>query len=263
MKYIFGLIFCLFISIPSFGQNTDLLNDIVDISDDFKNFKNTYFLADSLVSFDMESGTGEIRWQRNMYTTGHAFNNTLASLKVVDGNEFPGIEYAAHPALPFDIDFISPKTIRIRIQTGPQFTSSDSSLMIEKPLLEDNSWDADQTEGDYVYKNQYGSVTITTNPWHIEIRDAHGKLLTKTRHKSDSKTFTPVLPFSFVHRASDYSRSVAAVFSLQPGEKIYGGGDTFSKLDKRGQRVYLWLNDPNGVQNEGMYKPVPVCVYVQ
>ena len=49
----------------------------------------------------------------------------------------------------------------------------------------------------------------------------------------------PALPLSFVRRTSDMSRSVAAVFSLSPGEKIFGCGESFTRLNKRGQRVML------------------------
>ena len=42
------------------GKNQVLLNEPVDISSDFRNFSNTYYLADSLSSFDPKAGTGEI-----------------------------------------------------------------------------------------------------------------------------------------------------------------------------------------------------------
>jgi alpha-D-xyloside xylohydrolase len=44
---------------------------------------------------------------------------------------------------------------------------------------------------------------------------------------------------------------------LSPGEKIFGCGESFTALDKRGQKVVLWTDDANGVENPGMYKPVP------
>ncbi len=92
----------------------------------------------------------------------------------------------------------------------------------------------------------------------MELRDAAGRLLTRTQHTSDyAATLVPALPFSFVRRSSDYSRSVAAVFSLSPGEKLFGTGESFTRLDKRGQKVVLWANDANGVQTERMYKPIP------
>ena len=65
------------------------------------------------------------------------------------------------------------------------------------------------------------------------------------------------MPFSFVRRAADYSRSMDAVFTLAPGEKIFGCGESFTSLDKRGQKVVLWTDDANGIQNQGLYKPIP------
>ena len=83
-------------------------------------------------------------------------------------------------------------------------------------------------------------------------------MLTHTIHiKDGAETFTPLLPFSFVRRASDYSTSIAAVFRLSPEEKIFGCGESFTEFNKRGQKVVLYTDDSNGAQNETMYKPVP------
>jgi alpha-D-xyloside xylohydrolase len=60
-----------------------------------------------------------------------------------------------------------------------------------------------------------------------------------------------------VRRASDYSRSFSATFTLSSDEKIFGCGESFQSFDKRGQKVVLWTDDANGVQNESMYKPIP------
>src|SRR6185437_15999932 len=38
---------------------------------------------------------------------------------------------------------------------------------------------------------------------------------------------------------------------------IFGCGESFTKLDKRGQKIVLWTDDANGVQNPTMYKPIP------
>ena len=48
-----------------------------------------------------------------------------------------------------------------------------------------------------------------------------------------------------------------AVFTLSPGEKIFGCGESFTGLDKRGQKIVLWTDDANGIQNQGLYKPIP------
>ncbi len=245
--------------LASGAPNQKLLNDAFDISEDFYNFANTYFVADSLTAFNPETGQGEVKWLRHQFRTRHAFNNTLAGLSQVEGNEFPGVEYETHPKLGFTLEFVSPRTVRIRMQSGFKAEQDKESLMLVEGFAGiDDSWAYSKIEGGHKYSNRYGSVIVREHPWHVEFYDADGKLLTKTNHPTDnSSTYTPVNPFSFVRRASDYSRSMNAVFNLSPGEKIYGTGENFKGLDKRGQKVVLWIDDPNGVQNETMYKPIP------
>jgi alpha-D-xyloside xylohydrolase len=248
------------IPMHSADKNQVLLNEPIDISADFRNFANTYYVADSLSSFDPQTAKGEITYTRYEYATRQAFNNMLGVLRAVEPNEFPTAEYAASPSLPFSIQFVSARTIRIRATSRFQIKPGQESLMLVngKAPTERSAWHYSRTDGGHHYKSPYGSVTIFGSPWRIEIRDENGKLLTQTVSiADDSETFTPLLPFCFVRRSSDYSTSVAAVFSLSPGEKIFGCGESFTEFDKRGQKVVLWTDDSNGVQNETMYKPVP------
>ena len=64
------------------------------------------------------------------------------------------------------------------------------------------------------------------------------------------------MPFAFVRRTADYSRSYDAVFTFSPGEKIFGCGESFNGLDKRGQKIVLWTDDANGIQSQEIYKPI-------
>lgn len=246
---------------PQLGHPQYLLNEPVDVSGDFHDFTNTYYLADSLATFDASTGSGEIIYRRYEYSTRLAFNNTLGVLVPVPPNEFPMNEYAVAPSLPFSIEFVSPRTVRIRAATGSQVIPREESLMLVggKAPTDHASWRYSRIEGGHQYTSRFGSVIIKIAPWRIEFHDAEGKLLTQSNNHADNRlsTYTPVLPFGFVRRASDYSRSVNAVFALSPAEKIFGCGESFTRLDKRGQRVVLWTDDANGVQNEGMYKPIP------
>jgi alpha-D-xyloside xylohydrolase len=235
-----------------------LLGDPLDISGDFKDFSNFYYLADHLANFDPSTHSGTLVWQRSQYSVRHAFNVEQAAIVPANPNEFPANVYEANPALPFSIDFVSPRTFRIRMATGPQYHKNYEELMLAGDVPSDNSWKYDKVPGGYRYTSEFGSVTILEKPWHIQIRDATGKLLTQTDHTSDNRSsFTPVLPFSFVRRGSDYSRSIKAAFTLSPGEKIFGCGESFTGLDKRGQKIVLWTRDANGTQNQTMYKPIP------
>src|SRR3974390_243448 len=71
-----------------------LLNDPVDVSGDFRDFSDTYYLADSLAEFDSATHSGKLKYQRAQYFTRQAFDNMLAGLKPVPPNEFPENEYA-------------------------------------------------------------------------------------------------------------------------------------------------------------------------
>src|SRR5262245_29062004 len=235
-----------------------LLNEPIDVSGDFRDFANTYYVADRLAAFDPTTHSGKITYLRFEYVTRQAFDNMLAGLKPVTPNEFPENEYEASPTLPFSIKFAPPRTFRIRLTSGPQVARPIESLMLAGPRPSDDSWKYSKVEGGHRYTSAAGSVTILERPWHIEIRDADGKLLTKTDHTTDNNlTFTPILPFSYVRRASDYSRSINAAFTLAPNEKIFGCGESFTGFDKRGQKVVFWTDDANGIQKPGMYKPIP------
>jgi alpha-D-xyloside xylohydrolase len=241
-------------------KNHALLNEPFDISGDFRNFSNAYYLADSLSAFDPSTGQGKIKYRRYEYFTRQAFNNMLGVLRQVKPIDFPEGEYAVSPELPLTVSFVSPRTIRIRTNSRFEVRSDQESLMLVngKAAEDRNSWVYSKIPNGHKYTSPYGSVIISEYPWRIEIFNSAGKPLTHTINNNDgSETYTPLLPFSFVRRASDYSTSMAAVFSLSPDEKIFGCGESFTEFNKRGQKVVLWADDANGVQNEAMYKPIP------
>jgi alpha-D-xyloside xylohydrolase len=177
---------------------------------------------------------------RNVYQTRQAFNNMLAFLRPIGGNEFPGLEYEANPHMPFSLEFVSPRTVRIRMKTGIETQPDQPSLMLVNGFApKDNSWKYAKIEGGHKYTSAFGSVIVRISPWRIEFYDAQGKLLTQTVNQVDNnETYTPFVPFAYVRRSSDYSRSVNAAFSLSPGEKIFGCGESFKELDKGGKKWF-------------------------
>jgi alpha-D-xyloside xylohydrolase len=187
-----------------------LLNDPVDVSGDFHAPENFYFLADKVSGFDPVTHSGTILYQRAQYRVRHAFNNDLALITAVGPNEFPDQQYAANPSLPFSLDFLSPRTIRLRLTSGPQVHPPQEELMLAGELPHDDSWKYEKIAAGHRYSSAAGSVTIVENPFHIELRGPDGKLLTATDHSEDNKsTFSPVLPFGFVRRTKAGYRSPA------------------------------------------------------
>ena len=216
------ILVCQTISIMAANPPAVLLNEPVDISGDFHDFSDFYYLADHLADFNPATHTGNIIYQRSRLNPSYSFNHTVAAITPAKPNEFPADQYAADPTLPFSVEFVSSRTLRIRMASGPQYYKPQPELMLAGPVPRDDSWNYEKIEGGHRYTSKAGSVTILENPFHIELRDAGGKLLTKTDHASDNITsFTPVMPFSYVRRTSDYSRSFDAAFTLSPGEKDF------------------------------------------
>ncbi len=240
-----------------------ILNKPPAIAEDFNRFENILYLADQLKAFDPIAKTGKIIYKRHIHSTLISFNSMDTQLLPVEQNEFPADEYEASPALPFSIEFISGKTIRVRLHTinTQSRTSNEDSLMLDCKISEanvDKSWTYAATKAGHKFSSKHGSIVICQNPWRIEFFDRNGTLLTNTVHKVDNDTtFTPLMPFGWVRRASDYSRSLSAAFSLQAGEKIFGYGEFYTGFDRRGQELSLFTDDARGSQNEKSHKPIP------
>ncbi|HUK89170.1 MAG TPA: TIM-barrel domain-containing protein [Blastocatellia bacterium] len=238
-------------------QAQQVLGDPIDISQDFSKLENTYFVGSRVQAFNAATGAGTLEWKRYARRPTYSFMKMDKGLSPDRQNEEFPTEYDASPATSFLIEFVSPRTVRIRINTARGDIRREASLMLVADPPEDHSWKVEQTDKSTTYRSAYGSVTLVKDPWQIQIRDASGRLLTSTQNKDDQHSFASPLPFCFVRRATDLGRSVAAAFSLSPDEKIFGCGESFTRLNKRGQKVALYTRDAMGVQNSRMYKPIP------
>ncbi|MBR2243785.1 MAG: DUF4968 domain-containing protein [Prevotella sp.] len=231
-----------------------------DQSGDFSDLSNTYFLADSLASFDGTKGEGLLNWKRYRLTPRQAFNLNGYWPVRMQMLDFPDTQYDNDPNLSFKIDFVSPRCIRIRMATSPVEAprKDEESLMLAGPVPTTSAWQMKSDGKVIAYTTDYGTVEIQKYPWRIVLKDKNGKVLTQTRHIIDNDSSqVKLLPFSFIKRGSDNSRSVNPVLTIAPGERIYGCGESFGALNKVGQKVQIMVTDPQGPETDGQYKPVP------
>lgn len=234
-----------------------------DMSTDFYDLSNTYFLADSLVSFDTAKCEGLVQWKRYRLSPRQAFNLNGYWPVRMQMLDFPDAAYENDPELRLSIEFITPRTARIRMLTTPiqpKDNDQDDVMFCDKfkARTKGAAWKSVQATNKISYSSAYGTIEIQKYPWRIIIKDAKGKILTQTRHIIDNDSSqVKLLPFSFIKRGSDNSRSVNPVLTLAPGERIYGCGESFTSLNKVGQKVHLSVTDPQGPETDGQYKPVP------
>ena len=266
-----------------------------DMSTDFSDLSNTYFLADSLVSFDAAKGEGQVQWKRYRMSPRQAFNLNGYWPVRMQMLDFPDAAYENDPALKIKIEWVSPRTARVRMLTTPvepkstdlddpmfcdrfkaqhsppelggvrgglnkgiSGVSSDHPAHTGTPPNSGGEWLRTETNQAISYNSAYGQIEIQKYPFRLVVKDAKGKILTQTRHIIDNDSSQiKLLPFSFIKRGSDNSRSINPVFTLAPGERIYGCGESFTSLNKVGQKVHLSVTDPQGPESDGQYKPVP------
>ena len=239
-----------------------------DMSTDFSDLSNTYFLADSLVSFDAAKGEGLVQWKRYRMSPRQAFNLNGYWPVRMQMLDFPDAAYENDPNLKIKIEWVSDRTARIRMNTTPvepKNSDADDVMFCDafKKVADQTTPNPSYSGGEIntsaiSYKSKYGTIEIQKYPFRIVVKDAKGKILTQTRHIIDNdSTQIKLLPFSFIKRGSDNSRSINPVFSLAPGERIYGCGESFTSLNKVGQKVHLSVTDPQGPESDGQYKPVP------
>lgn len=235
----------------------DLAGDPVDMSEEFQKVEQVYFVGDKVTQFDPSTGEGILQWNRHRREPSLSFNKLDLPYTRSEANEFPATEYDQDPALPFAISFVSPRTVRLRFASRDHKLDDGSSLMLDGPVSSSDAWTVERTDSVVTYRSGHGEVRLIKDPWHIEFYDGEGNLLTRTQTLGDSKTLASPTPFSFVREADDFSRSFAASFELSYDEKIFGGGESFTRLNKRGQKMNIFLRDGMGAQTSLMYKPIP------
>ena len=234
-----------------------------DVSTDFSDLSNTYFLADSLATFDVAKGEGQLNWKRYRLSPRQAFNLNGYWPVRMQMLDFPDAAYDNDPNLSLKIDFISERCVRIRMLTTPIVPVDNEQ---QDPMFCDQfkhrakatPWHSVNNGSAVVYQTDFGTLELQRYPFRLVLKDKRGRILTQTRHLIDNdSTQVKLLPFNFIKRGSDNSRSVNPVFLLSPGERIYGCGESFTSLNKVGQKVHISVTDPQGPETDGMYKPVP------
>ena len=235
-----------------------LMNQALDMSTDFLDLSNTLFFADHLESFDVKSGEGLVNWKRGHLMLRQAFNTNGAQPRKMRMLDFPFTAYENDPNLKFKIDFVTPRTVRIRMLTTPVEPKVSTSIMLAKEPGKDESWKVTETENTIVYAGNYGTVQINKNPWRVVLKDKTGRILSQTVTLRDAdSTQVKYTPFSFIKRGSDNARRINPVFTLTADEMIFGCGESATGLNKVGQKVNLFVTDPQGPETDQMYKPIP------
>jgi alpha-D-xyloside xylohydrolase len=245
------------IGIPGIGQT--MRGDLIDVSEAFQRLDPVYFIPARVETFDPVTGAGQLRWERYGRQPSLSFNKIDRPLVRVQSTEFPATEYDRDPVLPFTIEPVSARSLRLRFLTRPTEPDNTPSLMLAGPVPRDMRWQVQQTDSLITLISPAGyQVRLYRDPWRIAFYDPKGRLLTRTMTLDEPATFAfDRVPFCYIRRSEDLSHWTAATFELAYDEKIFGTGESFTRLNKRGQKIIAFLRDGMGTQGQRMYKPIP------
>ena len=242
-------------------QNYAYLNQEIDVSEQFTTIGNVHYNAQRLEDFDPAQGKGQLRYARFERKGRMGFNMYSTPFEPTKSWAFPPA-YPDDPAYPFSVSLVGENVVRVRTtcRSGDSLKNQDArSLMLDGvpgslPLV------PVEFDGEHVvYRTEKLELEVRYDPFHVILRDRFGKELTKTLHSSDSmclQNYNP-MPFSYVRSSGDMRKYPAVSLESHPGEHYYGCGESFTKLDKSGQKLILWTKDANGVETRDVYKPVP------
>ncbi|MEM7552102.1 MAG: alpha-xylosidase, partial [Bacteroidota bacterium] len=238
-----------------------LLNQPLDISEEFKDFTNEFFVPDKLTSIDASGRKGSMRWNKHMYQLEWAFNKIGRRMMKSEGKEIPSEDYVVDPVLDWSIAFHSSRVLRLRLSTSCRVRKDDDLPMLTETPLPEVEWEPALEKGSISFSSEHGSLTLAKDIWGIEVKDANDRSLFKTLGLNEYNSLhQKYIPFSFMRRSSDYKRMFAASFTLKHDEKIFGCGESFTRLDKRGQKIPLFTTDAQSAGTKEMYKPIPFFI---
>lgn len=251
------VIFCAFTVAQA--QKPYLQSQTYDVSEQFGDFSHTYFFADKLSEVNPADASGKINWKRHYLAARQAFNTTVPALMPLEMLDFPETEYDNDPNLPFKIDFVGPRTVRVRVYTSPVIIDEAPSVMLaEGQPAKGESWNYSKLGNEHRWTGPNGTIAIAEDPFRIVLYDAAGRMLTDTRTLADNdSTQVRTQPFQFIRRSSDNMRCINPVFALHPYERIVGCGESSTAINKVGQKLNLFVTDPQSPETPDMYKPVP------
>src|SRR5436305_6981574 len=116
------------------GGGGGVLNQPINISDDFQQLENEYFIPGAVTEYDVEKGEWKLQWDFHRWTLDWFFNKIDKHLEYQETRNAPFQDYDTHPQCYFSIAFVNQRTIRLRMKTttSPQ-VAHPTIILHEEP----------------------------------------------------------------------------------------------------------------------------------
>ncbi|GAA4272898.1 TIM-barrel domain-containing protein [Aquimarina gracilis] len=239
---------------------TPFFNQTMDLSLDCEFEYNEFYLPTQVTDFNKKEKSGYLKWLKYGFELEYAFNKTGLKLVKKDGKEMFQEDYETDPILKWAISFVSQKTLRLQLNTSKVMEAREPSLMLDGKL-NDSNWNFIEGASNHQFKSDFAEVNINTSKWCLCVNDKNGKEVLKTIGLQDNKGLhQKYLPFSFIRNPKNHKKTFVFSTALSYDERIYGCGESFAGLNKRGQIINLFTSDVQSASTREMYKPIPLFI---
>ncbi|MCU0493214.1 MAG: DUF4968 domain-containing protein [Chloroflexaceae bacterium] len=169
------------------------------------------------------------------------------------------------------VDFCTPDVLRLRYAPGDAVPENQTPMVVGEytapvPLVM-------REEEFYVTIFSAGlRLVVDREPWQLQVFDQRNEMIFCTKpvdidglRRPDAQWNPPEQRWLFLHRYAyplgcarhGDVRKVFASFDLHYDERIYGFGESYGRLDKRGTPQRLWLQEGFGNASPASYKQTP------
>ncbi|MDZ7373473.1 MAG: alpha-xylosidase [candidate division KSB1 bacterium] len=139
-------------------------------------------------------------------------------------------------------------------ESGATFRES-SEMLVGVPSP--GNLEVEQAGSRLIARTRSLAVQIGLDPWSLRLEDSRGRKLQSTHDSGPWKSFFPLYPLGLQQGKAGEPTRVFASFDLEPLEAVYGLGEKFGPLNKRGQSLVSWNSDTTNCSMDRAYKNVP------
>jgi len=156
--------------------------------------------------------------------------------------------------IPIEIRPVAPNVVRLHV--GPGATRPSRLLVDDGPSATD--WKMEERTAGWSAATSALSIEVDRAPFRLRLKDAAGtvRLLDEPNDRD--------IRGGYHHFPTGHARGLRwLTVALQPDEALFGLGEHFGALNRRGQAFASWTVDAFGVRSDRAYKNVPLLLSSQ
>jgi alpha-D-xyloside xylohydrolase len=153
--------------------------------------------------------------------------------------------------VPIEIRPVAPNIVRLHFGTGA--TRPSRLLVDDAPSA--TAWKTQDRADGWSYSTDALSIEIDRAPFRVRLKDAAG--MVRFADEPNDRDIRG----GFHHFPTGHARGLRWLTArLKPDEALFGLGEHFGPLDRRGQAFASWSVDAFGVRSDRAYKNVPLLL---